>query len=822
MQEIIPNEDVSKPIDTFRITISNVRANLRVAEPRPVVLSFAFDDYWHCQTDVFQQNSVQPRWKFNADTIQGVDPSLSQQQGDDSSANGKPGAQLFHAQRGIVPTVSFVYETESGHMLHSKYLVVTLSERSTFKDVEWGTAVIPLDSIARGCQACDFSIVAKDGVTCYGNVYCNIRMTNIQKLRAHLTDLKLSDYPESYTYDVKLVYLELGLNGFTTGYRNCTEKRSETEPRFSAQPALEWDTTLNDMLRSSSSDSPALKIFFSVHRQVARNRTEEIGVGALPIRMLFAKVTEGWMDLPTKFKVPLANFKGVIRGKVLLRNIPQFSQLPGSDLVNVDGVISPQNVDLNYRKLVPWLKLPNSAEAADKTPKKQGTGIPKKAKHAKFAGTVAKGLENHSQRETSASERHAVAMRKVGKNNGSSQNFHSPITESASEEGSDTSRATSPSRQNNYHVAEPSSGGRRRDSQSRRQQSNLQNQRESSTLYSQRESSSFYTERESSSLYTERESSSLYSQREVPNLQPQRQSAPVPSSTTTPTFPRAPVRHSYEPVAVTRRTEFDTPYGVQEQQPSTTVSELCRKFESGPVSHMEQIRMIGAMRASQEEQEADRWQELPGLEITDKGRPSSTQRQRSDASGSSYHRASVISEDIVDVRDNSAFDFRSRLSKSVGSVGTGDGGVEIGSVVFSEDGYGPGSRTTTEDLLVSSQRLSTAPSSEENIGRMFLGADSGLLVDTNGGYADSPLVSGNIPHSPADEEEEWEAHHDTASLRYYFVSRFTQESLWLPPDWERMEDEYGRQFFVDHGSRNTQRAFPATEARVYRESIYAR
>jgi hypothetical protein len=111
-----------------------------------------------------------------------------------------------------------------------------------------------------------------------------------------------------------------------------------------------------------------LRIFFSLHRQVARNRSEEIGLGALPVHMLFAKVVNGQMELPTKFKVPLAGYKGMVRGKVILRNIPQWSQLGGDDLVNRDGTISPAHIDLNSRKLLPWIRLPRSLSVRTPTP----------------------------------------------------------------------------------------------------------------------------------------------------------------------------------------------------------------------------------------------------------------------------------------------------------------------------------------------------------------------------------------------------------------------------------------------------------------------
>lgn len=128
------------------------------------------------------------------------------------------------------------------------------------------------------------------------------------------------------------------------------------------------DCKLREMVSVSPTPHGPLRVFFSVHRQVARNRTEQIGLGALPVRMLFQKVTDGWMDVPTKVKVPLQNGQGTLKCKVLLRNIPRFHQLPGEDLVNVNGVITPVDVDLSARKIVPWMKLPRTLESKLKKP----------------------------------------------------------------------------------------------------------------------------------------------------------------------------------------------------------------------------------------------------------------------------------------------------------------------------------------------------------------------------------------------------------------------------------------------------------------------
>lgn len=408
-------------------------------------------------------------------------------------------------------------------------------------------------------------------------------MVNLQRVRVHLRDLKLSDYPEMFNYDVKLIYLDLGHQPFPNGYITTTEKRSDAEPRFSAQPTLEVETSLRDMLVSTTtSGEPSLKLFFSVHRQVAREHTEEIGVGAMPIRLLFAKVAEGWMDMPTKFKVPLAAFRGVIRGKVLLRNIPQFSQLAGVDLVNVDGAIMPFDVDLTARKLLPWVKLPRDVERRLRAARDTG-------------GDVAR------------------------------LSVHSPVTEEASEGGSE-----------------------------------------------------------------------------------------------------------------------------------------CSSAPSGP------------------------------------------------------HALRV----------------RSKSGRSVASSGTADGTLDMGSLVMS------GSEETHLARHARRNRSASAVDDGDDaveedmtvVGVAGSGAiDADTVAEEDEANAVTDLNDEDEVHEVDDDEEEeeehddgdWVAVHHPPSQQYYFVHRFTHESLWLPPDWARMEDEQGRPYFVDHAHRTTQRQFPADEARAYRESVTA-
>lgn len=775
VQEVIPDDEPTKPVDTFHVQISNVRAVLRVAEARPVFLTFEFDSYWYAETDVWSHN-VEPLWAFNPASIRGHDGRKP------VSADGHENLPLGR----VIPDAKFIYETEFGYKLHRKFLIVKLSERSPYGDVEWGQGVVPLDSIARGCPSTDISIIAKDNHTCYGNVKCNITMANVQKVRAHLTDIKLSEYPEAYTYDVKLIYLEFGYTGFEAGYCKCTEKRSDGEPRFSAQPALDYDTSLRDMLTSGSA-SPSLKIYFSVHRQVARNRTEEIGVGALPVRMLFSKVHEGWMDLPTKFKVPLANYKGVIRGKILLRNIPQFSQLPGDDLVNVDGNILPLELDLTSRKLLPWLKLPKSREQKLTTPNESQPNDPGH-KHTGPLGAPASNAPTHIG-ANGAMTVPANAYHVGGQ-------YYSSMTESASDGGSESS------------VGSP-----------RRKSGNRNNVKGGAT----------------------HEADKRIGQR---GRQGRSQNAPADASNaaSVATSPLASPGQMY-----TAETETNHVIGGDKSRDKVkrkgygrvTQGRLRHEWMRGMTREEELGIEDDGDRVQEEVRSGEQWERFAGLRIDGDNRGNHEELGAADMVGTRWGYEGAQWDAAHDGREygDGLRERRNKSGKSVGSAGTADGGVEIGSVVLStasDDGYATGSRTTTEDVMMISQRFSTGPPSEERyevepVDEKGLG-EVGHGIMTMGDELIGGEVMGNERAGGRDgsgdeaygyeEDAEWTAILDRSSGRYFFAHKYTQESLWLPPEWERMEDEDGREYFVDHGNRTTQREFPAMEARAYRESVY--
>eukprot|EP00177_Eucheuma_denticulatum_P005818 GFKZ01010620.1.p1 GENE.GFKZ01010620.1~~GFKZ01010620.1.p1 ORF type:complete len:806 (-),score=109.94 GFKZ01010620.1:1184-3601(-) len=773
VQEVIPHDEPTKLVDTFHVQISNVRAVLRVSEARPVFLTFEFDSYWYAETDVWSEN-VEPVWSFNPASICGHDGRKP------VSADGHHNPPLG----GVIPEAKFIYETEFGYKLHRKFLIVKLAERSPYGDVEWGQGVVPLDSIARGCPATDISILAKDNLTCYGTVTCNITMANVQKVRAHLTDIKLSEYPEAYTYDVKLIYLEFGYTGFEAGYCKCTEKRSDGEPRFSAQPALEYDTSLRDMLMSRSG-APSLKIYFSVHRQVARNRTEEIGVGALPVRMLFSKVHEGWMDLPTKFKVPLANYKGVIRGKILLRNIPQFSQLPGDDLLNVDGNILPLEVDLTSRKLLPWLKLPKSRDQKMKVGNES---------HANDLGQKQTDPLAAPVGNASAHVGSNGGMVTAGNGNHVGGQYYSSMTESASDGGSESSvgspRGRAGNRSNamvvNSHEVDKRTGQRGRHGRS--------------------------------------------------------QNAPADASNaaSVATSPLASPGQMYTAEADTNHVAGGEKEKVKRKgYGRVTQGRLRHEWMRGMTREEELGIEDDGDRVQEEVRSGERWERFADLRIDGGENGNHRELGAADMAGTTWGYEGKQWDAGHEGREygDGLRERRNKSGKSVGSAGTADGGVEIGSVVLStasDDGYATGSRTTTEDVMMISQRFSTGPPSEERyevepvdekglgeVGHGVMTMGDELIGGEGVGKGGAGGPDGFAEEAYGYEEDaEWTAILDRSSGRYFFAHRYTQESLWLPPEWERMEDEDGREYFVDHGSRTTQRDFPAVEARAYRESVY--
>lgn len=397
----------------FRVKFSDVVLALPrgAAAAHPASLSFSFDSFWTAETTV-----TAPPDTASADAGAETRHPLAFV----NYANNSSKARRLDAPSS---ELRFIYETSLVSKLHRKFLVLTLTmprppaaddpDEPPQPDDRAGaghprrdamspesspesppssspphqpheshkshkshqsqptistTAIISIDALARGCQrvALTFPDPRSPGAPCLGTVHFRVSVLHFERVQARLYDVKVADYPEKHIHDVKLLFIELGYRPSVEGHNNPTEKSSDAEPRFTKLPTLEKFCSLQEMLHGGAAPTD-LRIFFSLHRQVARTRTEEIGLGALPIHMLFSRVENGVMEEPTKFKVPLAGYKGLVKGKILLCNIPQWSQLGGDDLVNRDGVITPTHVDLNSRKLLPWMRLPRSNSSSRRT-----------------------------------------------------------------------------------------------------------------------------------------------------------------------------------------------------------------------------------------------------------------------------------------------------------------------------------------------------------------------------------------------------------------------------------------------------------------------
>lgn len=697
-------------------------------------LSLSFDSFWTAETISLNSVTCVP------------DP-------DDPSASRYPlqfvsfSAQLPKPKVLDEPTsdLRFIYETSLAHKLHRKYLVLTLNSAS---DATPPTGVLSIESLARGCQriAMSFADPADSSAPPVAVAYFRVSMLHFDRVQAVISDLKVADYPERYIHDVKLVFLEMGYQAFVDGYISSTEKSSDAEPLFLNLPTLERVCSLQEMLHGGATTSLDLRIFFSVHRQVARSRTEEIGLGALPVHMLFSKVEGGKMDIPSKFKVPLAGFKGVVRGKVILRNISQWSQLGGDDLLNRDGVIYPTSVDLQTRKLLPWLPL---------------------ARNVQPFGTPSPAVRPFSSPNPP-------------------QTLHSSA--SAGSAGSGT-------------ISEPNSLGH---------------------LYPP-----------PSVKWPENSHSSAYLLL-PPNMVPLQGASPAQTSAAVGAPQVFGVSQSdrsqnvaSEVAAVAGSAaasngyhvspEFQTPASdltalsngtggftgvIAYSDPATSVSHQGRthgyhgdRIQGGQAQDGASVakqgvsagnEQSGSHNIAQQQQyylseQAPTSSQYPGTaDYISVQNPLDAQFQNLNLRNASEHISAYGSQDI----------------SSGGAAGkSGRSAVSSNAGQADPAGYSNGS----EDALLVQQ-----------------GARSGIDAQAVEGVV-SPEQAG-IVQPPF---TEWIAVKDVNSDNFYFANYSTNESLWLPPLWERRFDENGYEFFVDHGSKTTQREFPAMEARSYRDRMYA-
>eukprot|EP00172_Hildenbrandia_rubra_P000031 Plantae.Rhodophyta-Hildenbrandia_rubra.ctg10136.p1 GENE.Plantae.Rhodophyta-Hildenbrandia_rubra.ctg10136~~Plantae.Rhodophyta-Hildenbrandia_rubra.ctg10136.p1 ORF type:complete len:597 (+),score=95.59 Plantae.Rhodophyta-Hildenbrandia_rubra.ctg10136:274-2064(+) len=339
---------------SFRVRIWDVHGTLNTPE-RPVVVKFNIDAGKYKAVSNVVRDTRTPQWLFPA-----------------QSSNSNDGVGSDEPLR---KDIKFLYHTKTPERLPQKLVVVTLCERNKRgAETEWGRAAIPLNVIARGCQRIKLSMMG-EGNTNYGMIEFRCAMTEIRKVEVELRGLRIVEYPERHRHELKMIYFEFGYLQFGDGYKIGTEKSSEGDPVFRQLPVLSASCSLAEMIDGNQNGSQ-WQVFFSLHRQVSRERTEEIGIGALPIKLIFQKKRGAPMDTPAKFKVPLADGKGTIKGKVILRNLPQYAQLRGDDIYYEDGFFMPGNIDLSSRLLLPWLSLPKQAKQQMSLHKNSGPPSP--------------------------------------------------------------------------------------------------------------------------------------------------------------------------------------------------------------------------------------------------------------------------------------------------------------------------------------------------------------------------------------------------------------------------------------------------------------
>lgn len=377
---------VPPAVTKFNVCISNVHGVLHSVESGHVVLSFDFDNYWFAEANITVRSEAEdkePRWHFNNSRMRNLTNETTNRPTSTSpylTANATPFQAIDHRSSGselqmheqqnlddsnlctpLSPTAWFKYVTDSGE-LHNKYMTVHLLKRkATGEQLHLGHGRISLDAIARGCERLMISITKDNDATPrqVGQVQCNVSMVNEQTIEVDVKNIRLTKYPSKYREDLKFICMDLCCQPFENGYEVQTEKLRDRVPHYETQLVLKRRRTcLRSMHVSSSSGGISLKLCLSIRRQMTEIRSEEIGMGALPIKLLFRKVVDGVMHKPSRFTVPFCESRGLVHGLIMLRNIPQFCQLLGVDLVNVNGVIVPADVDPTTRKLLPWLKLP--------------------------------------------------------------------------------------------------------------------------------------------------------------------------------------------------------------------------------------------------------------------------------------------------------------------------------------------------------------------------------------------------------------------------------------------------------------------------------
>lgn len=691
----------------FRVKFSDVLLSFSSAVPsqNQASLTFSFDSFWTGET-----------------TATGGARSKPTASGSNSEAEYALSFRSYSNNAGKTKTLDapeaeprFMYETSLASKLHRKFLVLTLNMGASSHSP---TAIISIDSLARGCQriALTFSDPANTSGPALATAHFRVSMLHFERVQAILSDVKVADYPEKYMHDVKMMFIEMGARPSPEGPINPTEKSSDSEPRFSKLPTLEKVCSLQEMLHGGAAPSD-LRIFFQLHRQVARTRTEQIGLGALPVHMLFSKVVSGRMEEPTKFKVPLAGYKGVVKGKIMLRNIPQWSQLGGDDLVNRDGTITPSGVDLNSRKLLPWMKLPRSVSSTRRP------NAPSPSVRA-YASPMMQPSGASMQHQPQHQHQH-MHMRP--------------------------------------HPSMVAPGGGYKPG--------------------------------------------------IPSLPPSLQSTPDISAPLPPPDicgpPMAPAHmQQLPPSAKWPEGSIALPPSAHFGSPAVRVNGHHRKPSADYFADVAAVTATGSVVA-------------PSLDTpTNVAAPSATTGETTAGSPPEH----VIGP-----------------SGTGGGTGTGSEGESVEREQDLQRDYQRQREEYQRSTYYALDHVAQAPPSAMYLPYVNLEQDPGAPVDSHvvvggskssksfgssttgyeGGNSDLQVGSddGHVPAPQSPMVEEWTAIPSANPEVFYFANSLTGESLWLPPGWERRLDGDGRPFFVDHENQQTQREFPAEEARRYKEMV---
>lgn len=710
-------------------------------------LTFSFDSFWTAETSQ-------------------IDHSASAPDIEDASATRYPLQFVSFAAQFAKPKVldepmsdlRFIYETSLAHKLHRKCLVVTLNSASRPAP----TAVISVDSLARGCQRIALSLhdPTEPNRSPVAVASFRVSMLHYDRVQAVISDLKVVDYPEKHIHDVKLVFLEMGYRPFAEGYISSTEKSSDSEPVFVKLPTLERVCSLQEMLHGGATTTD-LRIFFSLHRQVARARTEEIGLGALPVHMLFSRIEGGHMEVPSKFKVPLAGYKGIVKGKVMLYNISQWSQLGGDDLLNRDGVILPSSVDLQTRKLLPWLLLPRNT---------QPIGVPSPAVRPYSSPNPPQLLHSSASAESAGSG----SMSEPN----SFGHMHPPPSAKWPETSNSSAYLVLPPNMAPSHAAYVPQG-----------QGNLAIPQATVALHTEGTANALSDNGSAPAnvAVTPATAAPAVSAGNKQNIASEYYNAYAHHGAVSNDSARFSSAVAYgDPPALLRQASNAYDYYNNHYQAGSFAQEASSVYPEKSLEGEQETQM----EYQRQREQYQRQQQEYYLAVS--GQQYSHVEQAQAEGGLDLQFQNLQVQDSVE-QDSSARSHDSHSVTVTGKSAKSVGSSTAGPAESADHSNGSGDCALLQPVVLTDKNVEQG----------------------------SSAVQGATVGVPTAQFCEWVAVKDVNSDNYYFANYYTNESLWLPPLWERLFDEHGYEFFVDHGSKTTQRQFPAEQARSYRESVSA-